>query len=112
MNIGAGIAAYGIRGAPQISSERIDANASVLNNDEKSTLRAVASLQGESDAHTFTRYGLTKHATEQGIAFMGSHVEDVDDYVKALVQRAEKQGGEDMFGVTAKEYGRLIDERV
>lgn len=96
---------------PYIIDERIDANASVLNADERVALTAVADLQGETPGHTYTRYGLTKWVTDYwGRAFTGGvMVHDTGDYLRALESSARMNGGRDVYGVTAEEYGRLVD---
>lgn len=96
---------------PRLIDQRIDANAKVLTTDERVALTAVADLQGETPGHTYTRYGLTKFVTEyHGRAFTGGvQVHDVGDYLRALESSANMKGGRDIYGVTAEEYGRLVE---
>lgn len=105
------IEAFGVKGSPQISSERVDANGMKLSMGEKGTLTSVAKLQGETVQHTYTRYGLTKAASESGlgVSLMSMDVHSVEEFVEALKKQAEENGGYDQYGVSASEYGRLID---
>jgi len=115
MDVGALIASHfsGARssGTLSISSERIDANSKSLTRDERVTLSAVATLQGETADKLYGRFGLTKHSTESnGVAFTGGvQVHNVNDFLRALESSAEMHGGTDRYGVKAEEYGRLVD---
>lgn len=98
-------------GTARLIDEPINVNASALNADERVVLTAVADLQGETPGHTYARYGLTKWVTDYwGEAFKGGvMVHNTSDYLRALESSARMHGGRDIYGVTAEEYGRLVD---
>lgn len=92
----------------------LDFSGKSLNRLEKDTLDAVALLQKESNQMSYSRYEIIKHnGTNDDVAFLDgiTKVKNIEDYMQGLINRAEKNGGEDSFGVHAKDYARVAEAK-
>ncbi|WP_119394712.1 hypothetical protein [Salinibius halmophilus] len=104
----------GALGPLRMVSGPLDFSGSTQTKFDKETLAAIARLQKQDTQLTSSRYEIIKHnGINDDVAFMDgvTKVENIEDYLQGLVNRAEKQGGEDGYGVKTKQYAQLAEAK-
>lgn len=77
---------------------------------EKDVMGMVAALQGEHSHHTTMDFALHHDVSQDGTPlYNGMEINNVEDYVKMLSERAKNLGGYDENGVSTRQYASLID---
>lgn len=97
----------------QISNVPLDFSGKSLNQFERSTITQIANLQDQEVQLSIGRYEMTKWVGENGIPFLDgvTEVQNIEDYLQGLVNRAEGFGGKDMHGVTTNQYQQLAAQK-
>ncbi|WP_119394715.1 hypothetical protein [Salinibius halmophilus] len=97
----------------QISNVPLDFSGKSLNQFERSTITQIANLQDQEVQLSIGRYEMTKYVGEKGIPFLDgiTEVENIEDYLQGLVNRAKNFGGKDVHGVEAQQYAQLAEAK-
>lgn len=83
---------------------------SQMTDKEKDEIGMVAAMRGEHSHHTTMDFALYHDVSKDGTPlYNGMEINNVEDYVKMLSERAKNLGGYDENGVSARQYASLID---
>lgn len=104
----------GALGPLRMVSGPLDFGGSSQNKMERDALAGIARLQNQDLQLTSSRYEMAKHnAAVDDVAFLDgvTKINNIEDYLQGLVNRADKQGGKDAHGVTSNQYQQLAEQK-